>query len=235
MKIQRATLESAGQCTGVVVVIDVLRAITTACYALEAGAESIVLVAGVDEAFALRRQFPGSLMIAEIDGIPVEGADFGNSPSEVSRAPLSGIRLLLRTTAGSQGALRASHATRLLGACLCNAAAVADELRRSPETEVALLTTGVFPDGWGDEDIACADYLEGLILGGNPDLSQIEARVRSSKSGLYYTDPQSRAFPSEDLEFALAFNRFPWILEIRKQDGLLVLGRDAIFGSPTTR
>ena len=46
MMIQRATRETCGEATGTVVVIDVLRAFTTAAYAFAAGAADITLVGG---------------------------------------------------------------------------------------------------------------------------------------------------------------------------------------------
>ena len=56
MMIQRATLETCGEATGTVVVIDVLRAFTTAAYAFATGAADITLVGEIEEAFTLRDQ-----------------------------------------------------------------------------------------------------------------------------------------------------------------------------------
>jgi 2-phosphosulfolactate phosphatase len=58
LEIQRATLDTCAQATGTVVVIDVLRAFTTAAYAFAAGAADITLVGATEEAFALRERNP---------------------------------------------------------------------------------------------------------------------------------------------------------------------------------
>ena len=52
MQFFRANLDDCAQVTGLAVAIDVLRAFTTAGYLFSAGVERILLVSGVDEAFA---------------------------------------------------------------------------------------------------------------------------------------------------------------------------------------
>ncbi len=55
---RQVTRWELGSVTGPVVVVDVIRAFTTAAYAFDAGAEAIYLVADVDEALAVRRGPP---------------------------------------------------------------------------------------------------------------------------------------------------------------------------------
>jgi 2-phosphosulfolactate phosphatase len=50
------TLDTCHDARGVVVVVDVLRAFTTAAYAFAGGAEEIFLVSTVEEAFSLRKR-----------------------------------------------------------------------------------------------------------------------------------------------------------------------------------
>src|SRR5688572_24084000 len=89
--------------TGPVVVIDVIRAFTTAAYAFGAGAEAIYLVATVEEALAFTHAHPHVLAMGEERGRRIEGFTFSNSPVEVSRADLRGRTLVQRTSAGTQG------------------------------------------------------------------------------------------------------------------------------------
>src|SRR5207237_5230955 len=81
MRIERATNETCGAATGTVVAIDVIRAFTTAAFALAAGARDIMPVGTVEQALELRARFPGALLMGEVGGYPIEGFDFGNSPS----------------------------------------------------------------------------------------------------------------------------------------------------------
>jgi 2-phosphosulfolactate phosphatase len=73
LEIHRATLDTCAQATGTVVVIDVLRAFTTAAFAFAAGAADITLVGAIEEAFALRERNPDLLLAGEVYGLPIEG------------------------------------------------------------------------------------------------------------------------------------------------------------------
>src|ERR1043166_4826688 len=62
----------------IVVVIDILRASSSMCVALEHGAERIIPVAGIEETQHYRKK--GFVIAAERDGEIIPGFDFGNSP-----------------------------------------------------------------------------------------------------------------------------------------------------------
>ena len=102
----------AGAAHGAVVVVDVLRAFTTAAYAFAAGARRIWLVDSVAEALAIKAARPGTLAMGEDGGRRIPGFDFANSPAEVSRADLRGRDVVQRTSAGTRGVVAASGATR---------------------------------------------------------------------------------------------------------------------------
>ncbi len=53
---------------GAVVVVDVIRAFTTAACAFAAGADAIYLVATVEEALAFKHRTPGALAVGEVGG-----------------------------------------------------------------------------------------------------------------------------------------------------------------------
>jgi len=221
MDIKRATLDTCAQATGIVVVIDVLRAFTTAAFAFAAGARDIALVSSVEEALALREANPGSLIMGEVGGQMVEGFDFGNSPSAFLERDLSGRRLIQRTSAGTQGVVRSKGADTLLAASLCNAGATVDTIRRHPGTSITLVITG--SGGRGEEDVACADFLERLLKGERPDPGPIIRRVRESQAAQKFLDPANREFPLTDLDCAVEIDRFDFAMPVRRQNGLLLL------------
>src|SRR5207253_620157 len=77
-------VEGAKRATGVVAVIDVFRAFTSAAVALANGASRIVMVRSVEEALELRQAGLGQFCIGEVGGRAPEGFDFGNSPFEIA-------------------------------------------------------------------------------------------------------------------------------------------------------
>ena len=102
MNFERYNLDTCHQIEGVAVVVDVLRAFTTAAFVFQAGAEEIILTDTVEEAFRLRDEHPGSLLMGEVNGYPIDGFDHSNSPSSLQGAVLAGRTLIQRTSAGTQ-------------------------------------------------------------------------------------------------------------------------------------
>lgn len=228
MDVLRATLSSCQTATGWVVAIDVLRAFTTAGYLFEAGAEAILLASGVEEAFQLRDAMPDCLLLGEVDGIPIPGFDLGNSPAAILGRDFSGKRIIQRTTAGTQGVTLAANASVILTAALTNVSATARYLRAAAPRQVTLIQTGLLAaEGWGDEDVACADAIEDLLNDWPVDWAQIARRVRSSRSGLHF-DGTRTDFPPQDLELALAVDRFAFAMRVERERGLRVLRKVAV-------
>ncbi len=225
MEILRATLSSCDAAADLAVVIDVLRAFTTAAYLFNAGAEEIILVSGVQEAFDLRKEMPGCLLLGEIDGFKIQGFDLGNSPSEIVGKDFTGKRVIQRTTAGTQGVVRASNAQAILTAALTNMSATVRFINRLSPRKIMFIQTGVNPEkGAGDEDVACAEAMEAMLSGRDPDLGQIMRRVRFSFSGLHY-DGTRPDFPPKDLEMALQFDLFSFAMVVERKNNLHIMRR----------
>src|SRR6516225_1107631 len=95
-------LEGPTRATGIVVVIDVFRAFTTAAVALANGATSIVMVRTVEEGLALREAGIGQICMGEVRGRAPDVFDFGNAPFEISGVHYHGKTIIQRTRAGTQ-------------------------------------------------------------------------------------------------------------------------------------
>lgn len=209
--------------TGAVVVVDVIRAFTTAAYAFAAGAEAIYLVGGVGEALEFKAARPGVLAMGEERGRRPDGFDFPNSPVALSRADLSGRTLVQRTSAGTQGVVAATNATRLWAASLVCASATAAAVNAAGLGEPTYVITGRFSDapGSGDDDSMTADHIEAARLGAPTDPTRVatallatdEAR-RTLALGDGHSDPL-------DIEYAARVDAFDFAMEVdRGPDGL---------------
>lgn len=223
MDIQRASLDTCHTATGMVVVIDVLRAFSTAAYAFAAGAEDITVVSTVAEALELRGRFPGSLVIGEVDGLRVPGFDFSNSPVQFDGRDLAGRHLIQRTSAGTQGVIRSRNAERLLAASFVNARATAQAILYSTLSPLTFVITGIRPGDPADEDVACADYIEALVGGDTPARDPFLDRVRQSPTGRLFSNPTQSDFHPLDLEYCLAVDRFDFAMSVWRKDGLCVM------------
>ena len=217
--IHHATLDDCERVTGLAVVIDVVRAFTTAAFAFHAGANSISLVSGVEEALELRATMPGALVMGEVGGLRPPGFDFGNSPTELETAPVAGRDLVQRTGAGTQGAVRCHLADPMFTASFVVAAATVRSIARlSPET-VTMVATG---HTWGDEDRACGEYLERLLVGDRPDpapyLERVRAAVRARAD-----DPEAYDTLGPDLDRCTRLDAFDFAMRVRREEGRLVM------------
>lgn len=88
---------------GLCIVIDVLRAFTTAAFAFASGAKEIIFVSTPEEAFKKHQSDPSLILMGEQEGQRIDGFHFENSPREMQSACLSGKRIVQRTSSGTQG------------------------------------------------------------------------------------------------------------------------------------
>ena len=222
MEFKYETLQTCSQATGMVVVIDVIRAFTTAAFAFAAGANSITLVSTVEEAIRLRDQIPNALVMGEVMGLPPEGFDFGNSPVAFLGVDLNNYNLIQRTSAGTQGVVNSSNAETMLASSFCCAQATVDYIKNVSPKSVSFVITGLGPDGRGEEDLACAEYLEALLKDLNPSSDSYLKRVTESMAGQFYLDPENTMF-RKDIECCIDIDRFNFALEISREDDRLVM------------
>lgn len=208
----------------VVVVIDVLRSFTTAAYAFAAGARAIHPVETVAEAFALQRLLPGALTTGAVaGGDPVPGFDFGNSPSRLADVDLHGKELIQTTAAGVRGLLRFAQARAAFAGSLVCAGATAAAIRRLAPRQVTLLVTGEWVDRDGDEDAACADYLEALLHGETPDPRPFAQRIRDSDFGRRFAAGDNPSLPPADLDLCAQADRFAFAMPVVRRGDRFVL------------
>lgn len=224
MIIRHLTLATCAKAEGAVVVIDVLRSFTTAAYAFAAGASEILPVVSADAARSMQARYPNALTVGALGGgMPIPDFDFGNSPSSVAGCSFHGRRLIHCTAAGVRALVQCQQAEVLLAASLVCARATAAFVRRLAPAAVTLVATGDWVDRDGDEDRACAEYLEELLLGRSPDPGPFVERVRRSDFGRRFGDAAHPALPAADLDHAAIADRFAFAMPVTRIDDVLVM------------
>lgn len=152
----------------VCVVFDILRATTSIVTGLAHGVEAIRPASTIEEALALREQWPTSLLGGERHGEKIDGFDLGNSPLEYC-AP--DIREVITTTTNGTLALRAcEEAGEILVGALINAGAVIERLRARQPKHVALVCSGTGRSS-ALEDVLAA----GLVVSAFPEAAWTDA------------------------------------------------------------
>ena len=183
---------------GITVVIDVIRAFTTSHFAFLGGVSRILPVETAEQAFALQQRFPDAMLAGEIDALPIDGFDFGNSPWEMTQHALTDRTLIMRTTNGMKATLHARPCAGLFVTGLVSAKATARAiLARAPEQ---VLLVASHPTG--DEDVACAEYLRGLLGGDGISADEAEARTRNAHAAVKFYDGRSPHLRATDIDMA---------------------------------
>jgi len=206
------------------VVVDVLRAFTTAAYALGAGVAQIYLVSTVEEALAFKAANPGVLAMGEDRGRKPRGFDFSNSPVEIAAADVAGRVLVQRTSAGTQGVFAAHGATRVWCASLVCASATAAAVRSSGLGTPTYVITGRFadmPEISGSDDFATAELVERARLGQDLEAERTSREVATSDEAERTLALGEGHVHPDDISYAARVDRFPFAMEVKRVGDLL--------------
>jgi len=212
-------LEGARSATGVVGVIDVFRAFTTAAVAFSRGAASIIMVSGVEDALSLRQQGAGQICMGEVDGRPPPEFDFGNSPYELLTADVAGKTLIQRTSAGTLGMTAAHRAEQRYACALVTAGATVRAMRAHDPAIVTLVAMGKNARERTDEDELCASHLRNLLEGRPGDIPALQALIRAGGEVPRFYDPARPWLHREDVDIALDVDRFDFAIEVVEKNG----------------
>ncbi|MDD5349231.1 MAG: 2-phosphosulfolactate phosphatase [Chthoniobacteraceae bacterium] len=152
----------------VCIVFDVLRATSSMVTGLAHGVEEIRPVCTIEEALALRGEWPGAVLGGERFGDRIEGFDLGNSPQEYCR---EGLRRVVTTTTNGTVALRACEGAReVWTGALLNMAALEERLRQTAPERITLVCAGTF------RELALEDALAaGMLVSAFPEAQLTDA------------------------------------------------------------
>ena len=217
---ESAALKAATNPNCVIIVIDVFRAFTTAAVALNNGAEKIIMVDDLDQAFELRDQAKGHICLGERRGIKPAGFDYGNSPDEIKQLDFSGKTLIQTTSNGTRGIMAASNAAAIFAGSFVTAAAIAQAIDKSNFRKVALIAMGENDVIKTDEDELCALYIRSLLMGRTPDKQAVATIVKTMSPR---TDTISLS--AADLDQCLNIDAMPFAISVTLENGYCVASK----------
>ncbi|MGH7582361.1 MAG: 2-phosphosulfolactate phosphatase [Gemmatimonadales bacterium] len=153
-----------------VIVVDVLRATTCICAALDRGARAVIAVAEIDEAARLGEALgtDSAILAGERNSVRIPGFQLGNSPLEMTAENVRGRTVIMTTTNGTPALLAANGAREVLIGAAVNLTAIGAHARRALDErgELLVLCAGR-QHGFGLDDAYIAGCLAVLALGGS--------------------------------------------------------------------
>jgi 2-phosphosulfolactate phosphatase len=223
--IRKSCANGALEAVGLAIIIDVFRAFSCQPLFFHMGASRVILEADPEKAIALKRENPDFVLVGEVNEVPLEGGDFGNSPAEIIGSGEAAFRhrtVIHRTTAGVTGAVSAfrNSAEVLLGSFVMAKAIAQYTLKRMP-AQVTLVAMGDRAEKKAPEDEACADYLEHLLTGKAYDPVAAFKGIVFQDTAQKFVRGTRQYLPREDPIFCLQMNIFDYVLTVRRMEDRL--------------
>ena len=217
-----------------IVVIDVLRATSAICTAIEHGVKGIIPVATLEEAREYQKQ--GYIVAAERNGAVVDGFDIGNSPYTYMKPGLKGKTIALTTTNGTKAIRIAEQKKTVVIGSLNNLESLCEWLVKQ-KRDVLILASG-WKDKFNLEDTICGGAITDMLIESGQFTSDEDSSVaakfiyRSAKENMFaYLKASShrrrlRALDlNADVSYCLTPNNVKAIPILK--DGILVPLEDA--------
>ncbi|RIJ45336.1 2-phosphosulfolactate phosphatase [Maribellus luteus] len=216
-------IEGAKVASGITVVIDVFRAFSTACYAVDKGIRRIYPVGDINQAYQLKKEHPDYLLVGERNEQKPEGFDFGNSPDQLINTPFAARTMIHTTSSGTQGIVNATNADEILTGSFVNADSIVRYIRAKNPTTVSLVCMGYACEYPTDEDTLCAEFIKNELEGKNNDFAGMIATIKAG-DGARFFDPDKQSWsPENDFHLCTQLNRFNFVLKVEKEGELVYL------------
>jgi 2-phosphosulfolactate phosphatase len=141
------------------VLIDVLRASTTICQSLAAGARAVIPVEQPGEAAEMRAKLEDKEIVlgGERKGLKIEDFDLGNSPQEYTKEKVGGKVLVLTTSNGTRNYSRGARSNPVITAGMVNVSKVTQRIVAEGK-DVVIMCAGNEGD-FSIEDTLCGGMI----------------------------------------------------------------------------
>lgn len=218
-------LDGAKVAEGLTVIIDVFRAFSTACYAIDKGIEKIYPVGNIELAYDLKKANTDYILVGERNERKPEGFDFGNSPAQLTEATISAKTMVHTTSSGTQGIANAQNADEIITGSFVNAGAIVRYIRKTQAKTVSLVCMGYACEYPTDEDTLCAKYIKNELEGNINNFGEMVETILKGDGARFFNPEKQSWSPQKDFELCLDVNRFDFILKVEKEGGLNYLKR----------
>jgi 2-phosphosulfolactate phosphatase len=220
-------LSGAQNAQGLAVIIDVFRAFTCAPLLFSLGIKQSILVESPADALELKQTEPNLILVGEVGGAPIDGFDFGNSPSQLLRANsafFKGQTIVQRTSSGVQGALAAMEVADevLLGSYALAKATARYISSKNPEA-VSLVAMGWNLETIAPEDECCARYIAHLLGSGHYDHVQALREIVYHETAQKFLRGDVSYFPTEDPLLCLQRDLYDFVLRAELKKGMVIV------------
>lgn len=202
-------LHQAKDATGLVVVIDVLRAASVEAYLLDQGVEYIFPVDSPEKGLLLKNEFKNSILVGEKDGKILPGYDINNSPSDILSANITQKIAIHSSTFGTKGLESLINADEIIFGSLVISNSILRYIKLKNPKILSILALG-------EDDDYVAEYFEKKIKNVPCNESEIIDKIKSLPFLSGYFDSKMTQFPVKDLDLCLAFNKFNFICSVNK-------------------
>jgi 2-phosphosulfolactate phosphatase len=224
---RKRLLPGAKNARGLAVIIDVYRAFSCTPLLFSLGIKSSLLVSSPVEAFALKKRDSSFVLIGETGGAPIDGFDFGNSPSQILKTDpgfFANKTVVQRTSSGVQGAIAALAVADevLLGSYNVAKSTAEYILSRNPK-EVSLVAMGWDLKEIAPEDEWCARYLAHMLGSGEYHHVKAIREIVFHESTQKFLRRDVSYFPSEDPVLCMQRDMYDFVLRARQKGDLVVV------------
>jgi len=191
VRVDVAELPPASTPNRTCLVVDVLRATSTIAVLMGRGIERVYPASSIEAARALRTALGSApWLCGEVNALPPEGFNFGNSPSEFQQATLPGPEVVMATTNGTPALLACAGAPLVMAAAPLNASACV-ALALEAGHDVLVVAAGRHGEAADDDTLAAALLAARLVeAGAEPGEGATRAierweRVREDLAGAF--------------------------------------------------
>lgn len=218
--------ENAHLAQGLTVVVDVLRAFTTSCFILNNGASTIIPVSDIKSAYKLAKENPRFISIGERKGLKLEGFNYGNSPAEIEKINMRNKTVILTTSAGTQGIIKAINADNVITGAFVNAQAVVDYIKKNNPKIVSFVITDNRYDN--NEDFMFANYIKSCLKGTPLNFEEIKKKLINHPAAEGFLKKPMTKFSQKDFYLSLDLDRFDFVIKAKKKNEQIYLEKQEI-------